>query len=280
LIVIGLVMLVAGSGFAYWRDTRFPARTEWLAGTPVKLRIQDGVQPRELRAIRDGLRLTNRFMKRNLGRTVHGAVEARVAHANGCHPFESSSEASIGEAGHGFLCVETKNLAWQWLVQKNLVAATAISGHEYVHVLQSEIGCLPKDAGKRYRWVVEGMAEEVSWRALVAAGRATEARVNRTIRRDGAFDRGLEPLAAYEHADGRDREYALWHLAVRYLLREAVAAGAAPRDRPEVALRRFCETVANGHDWGVAFGRSFGLSLHRFYSSFRAFRRHAPGGDA
>ena len=48
----------------------------------------------------------------------------------------------------------------------------------------------------------------------------------------GLVGAGLYPLAAYERADGADREYALWHLAVRHLLRAAVEDGAAPRGAP------------------------------------------------
>jgi hypothetical protein len=276
----GLAMLCVGTGFSYWQGTRFPARTVELKRLPVKLRVQDGVERHELRAIADGLRTVDRFMRSELGRTVQNPVEARVAHRNGCRPFESSSGDSIGEADHGFLCVSTKNLHWQWLVDKDPVAAVAVSGHEYVHVLQAELGCLDGDGGLRFRWLVEGMAEEVAWQALVSSGRVSRARVDRTIRTDalpahGLVGRGLYPLAAYERADGADREYALWHLAVRHLLRDAVDAGAAPRARPEISLRRFCERVGGGLGWRAAFSRSFGQPVERFYAEFEALRKRA-----
>jgi hypothetical protein len=119
-----------------------------------------------------------------------------------------------------------------------------------------------------YRWIIEGMATDLAWRALIDAGRATDARAKRTIRRDGALDTNLEPLANYEVETGRDREYALWHLAVRRLLRKAVDEGAAPRARPELALYRFCIRVGHGRPWRVAFKRSFGLSVASFYAHF------------
>jgi hypothetical protein len=119
---------------------------------------------------------------------------------------------------------------------------------------------------------VEGMAEEVSWQALVAAHRTTSAGVAREIRQDGAFDSNLEPLQRYEIEGGRDPEYALWHLAVRRLLGEAVAVGAAPRARPEIALRRFCDRVSAGGSWRAAFERSFGLSVAHFYARFERSR--------
>jgi hypothetical protein len=277
LALTGLALLCAGTGFSYWQKTRFPARSIALASTPVELRVQSGVTRRELHAVREGLRLTHRFMSRSLRRSVRKPVEARVARANGCHPFESSSGDSIGEADDGFLCISTRNLHWKYLIQKDFPAAAAIPGHEYVHVLQAELGCLSNGTNGRFRWLVEGMAEEVSWRALISAGWVTDRHVERAIARDalpdlGLGDRGLYPLAAYERANGADREYALWHLAVRRLLRAAVEDGAAPRVQPEIALRRFCERAGREGDWRRAFARSFGEPVTTFYHEFETFR--------
>ena len=127
--------------------------------------------------------------------------------------------------------------------------------------------------GEHFRWLVEGMAEEVSWRALVAAGLAGERRVMREITKNGAFDPNLEPLRSYEIDGGRDPEYALWHLAVMRLVGYARAAGAAPAGRPELSLRRFCERVGAGRPWRRAFSESFRISTGRFYTRFEAERR-------
>ena len=280
LAVVCLAAVCVFAGFSYWQETRFPARTVALKGLPVKLRVQDGVKRSELRAITDGIRLVDGFMRNELRRSVRRPVEARVARKNGCRPFQSSSADSIGEADHGFLCVATSNLHWQWLIKKDLVAATAVSGHEYVHVLQAELGCLPEGDGPKFRWLSEGMAEAIAWRALVSSGRVRDARVARSIRADalpdfGLIGRGLYPLAAYERADGADREYALWHLAVRRLLHAAVDEGAAPPARPEITLRRFCERVGDGTGWRKAFERSFGLTVGHFYREFERFRARA-----
>jgi hypothetical protein len=272
LATLALVAVIGCCGFVYWQNTRFPARAEQLAGTPVELRIQDGVSPRELRAIRDGLRIVQRHAATSLGRSVRGPVEARVARSNGCHPFEDAGGASIGEGKEGFLCIDTASPGWQWLVRKDLTAATAISGHEYVHVLQGELGCMPAPGGQHFRWLLEGMASEVAWRGLVASGRATYARVERTMLESGAHDRNLDSLQRYEDEGGRDPEYALWQLAVRELLRRAVATGAVPAGRPELSLRRFCAQVGRGDPWRAAFARSFGISPRDFYAGFELAR--------
>jgi hypothetical protein len=276
---LGLAAIVAAlSGFSYWEHTRFPAHTVALNRVPVALRVQDGVSRRDLRAVKDGLLITDRFMRKTLRRTVQGPVEARVAHGSGCRPYESPTEGSIGEADDGFFCIATKNLHWQWLIEKDFRTAVSVSGHEYVHVLQAELGCLPHGKDRTLRWLVEGMADEIAWRALVADRRVSERHVERTISDDavrvrGLRDRGLGPLSAYERGNGADREYALWHLAVRRLLRAAVTDGAAPRARPEISLRRFCERVGAGVGWRTAFARSFGESVGEFYAQFEAFRR-------
>jgi hypothetical protein len=271
-IALALAAIIGCCGFVYWRNTRFPARSERLAGIPVELRIQDGVSARELRAIRDGLYLVQRHASGPLRRAVRGPVEARVARSNGCHPFEDAGGASVGEGKKGFLCIDTASLGWQWLVRKDLAAATAVSAHEYVHVLQGELGCLPEPGEQHFRWILEGMANEVAWRGLVEAGRVTDTRVERTMLENGAFDSNLDPLQRYEREGGRDPEYALWQLAVRQLLRRAVASGAAPAARPELALQRFCARVGGGQPWRAAFASSFGLSLRSFYTGFELAR--------
>ena len=156
---------------------------------------------------------------------------------------------------------------------RDFVSATSISAHEYVHVMQAELGCLPDRDRQRYRWIVEGMANHLAWRALAAAGRATPARVRRTVRESGAFSPGLGPLRSYERDGGRDQEYALWQFAVGMLVRDAVADGDASATRPDRSLVRFCRLVGSGRSWRRAFVDSFGLSPRRFYVRFEAARK-------
>jgi len=266
------VLLAVGTAFARWGDDRFPARSHAVAGTPVELRIQAGVTARELRAVRDGVVLMDRFMEHSLGRRVRGPVEARVARRQRCRHDESGERSLIGQASAGFLCVDTANIEWKVLVSTDRPAATAVSAHEYAHVLQAELGCLPEGEGRDYRWIVEGMATDLAWRALVRAGRVTEARVRSTIRRDRPFDPGSRRLSFYEREGGRPQQYALWHLAIRSLLRAAVRSGEAAARRPEATLTRFCERVGAGRPWRAAFAESFGLRTAEFYARFEASR--------
>ena len=271
-LLAGVAVLAAATAFASRPDDGFPARSERLPGTPVELRVQDGVTSSELDAIRAGILIVHRFIARTLDSRVRGPVEARIAHEDSCRGSDSGERSLIGEGGAGYLCVDTQNVEWDAVRSTDRPAATAVSGHEYVHVWQSELGCLPSGEQRRYRWLVEGMASGIAWRALVQARRATPAGVARRIRREGDFDANRRPLRAYEREGGRPPQYALWHLAIRALLRGATRNGAAPQARPEVALRGFCRQVGEGTPWRTAFARSFGLPPAGFYARFEAVR--------
>jgi hypothetical protein len=271
-VFVGTALLAGGTGLAQWHADRFPAGSERLAGTPVELRPQSGVGAHELRAIRTGIRVVDRYVAEVLGRSVKGPVEGRIARHDRCTDSEPGERALIGQAGAGFLCVDTANIEWNVLLSENRPAATAVSGHEYAHVWQSELGCLPSGDRREYRWLVEGMATYLAWRALVHYGGASEALERQTIRRGGDWASNREPLRTYEREGGRTPQYALWHLAIHRLLRAAVALRAAPSKLPELALRAFCERVGAGLSWRAAFLRSFGLSAEEFYARFEASR--------
>jgi hypothetical protein len=271
-VLVGTVLLVGGTGLAQWRGNGFPAGSERLAGTPVELRAQSGVGAHELRPIRGGIRLVDRYVDEVLGRPVRGPVEGRIARHDRCTDSESGERSLIGQAGPGFLCVDTANIEWKVLLSENRLAAIAVSGHEYAHVWQAELGCLPSGDRREYRWLVEGMATYLAWRALVHYGVASERLERRTIRRGGDWDSNREPLRTYEREGGRQPQYALWHLAIHKLLHEAVARRVTPANMPDLALRRFCERVGAGLPWRAAFLRSFGLSVEAFYARFEASR--------
>ena len=262
-LLAGVALVGAGTGVAHWQAGRFPARSEPIRGTPVDLRIQDGVTAREVRSVRRGVLLVQRFMRHTLGRVVLGPVEARVARPDRCRRTDSSDREVIGQGSDGFICVDTANVEWQLLINTDPPAAIAVSAHEYVHVLQAELGCLTR-RDERYEWMVEGMATYVAWRALAEAGLVTEARVRQAIRRDGAFDSGSGPLRDYEQKGGRTPQYALWHAAIRSLLQSTGSSDAA--------LRAFCERVGAGSPWRSAFARTFGTTVDEFYAEFEAAR--------
>src|SRR4051812_11231599 len=149
-----LAVMAVVCGFAFLPGDGFPAaRSERLAGTPVTLRLQDDVKTADVRAIRTGIRLADRYMRRHLGRAVREPVEARVAGSAGCDLLRVSDGIPVGQAERGRLCIDTGSLGWQWLLLKDRTAAAAIAAHEYVHDLQAELGCLPGGRSERPRWL-------------------------------------------------------------------------------------------------------------------------------
>lgn len=254
---IALVALVSCAAVAvWWTEFRFPARSERLSEPPVTLRIQDGVPSRELRAIRDGLQLGNRYLA-SLGAAPSRSIEARVARGDGCQPFMPAGRGAAGIAMGGFVCVDTLTPGWRWWFGRpQEPAAVTVAAHELVHAVQAERGCLPGPDEHRYLWLVEGTAVHLSWRAAVAGGRAGDADTVAFARR--WLEPGLEPLPYYERrGGGGDPEYAFWHLAVRRLV----------ADRGDGALIDFCDRVGDGRPWRAAFAASFGVTPAEFYAS-------------
>ena len=88
-----------------------------------------------------------------------------------------------------------------------------IAAHEYAHVVQADLGCLP-GGSEEPRWLVEGMASELAWRALSERVAPPGTNFAAPSPDGGAFDSNLSPLERYETAGGGDAEYALWHGAV------------------------------------------------------------------
>ena len=148
-------------------------------------------------------------------------------------------------------------------------AAASAPAHEAVHRWQRELGCDRHE--DEYVWLVEGNATDFAWRALVHAGITTEAATGQAIRRFGALEGQVGPLQRYETGSGADAQYALWHLAVRDLLRRAPSG--------PLAMRRFCEAVGRGIPWRASFTSAFGLSLEQFYRAFEAARPAYQNGS-
>ncbi len=146
---------------------------------------------------------------------------------------------------------------------KDPTAAAVIAAHEYAHVVQADLGCLP-EGSQAPRWLVEGMATEIGWRAMIGAGRATWSQMRESIPDGGAFDPNLSQLQRYETVGGRDAEYALWHAATEALPGSPV--------RP---LLRWCRLTGTGVPWQVAFRRAFGLTTTSFYERFERARQAA-----
>jgi hypothetical protein len=236
----------------------------------VRLRVQEGVPARDVAFVREGIQVEQRWLRRALGGGVRGDVEARIAREDGCSACEAVGEGATGQAQLGRLCVDTRTPSWRRISAHDPVLARGISAHELVHVLQAELGCLPGPEDHELLRLVEGMAVHGASEAQVAAGTTTPVRAAEAVRGFGAFRPQVGPLRRYERRGGGDLEYALWHLAVRDLLRRT--------GRGPMALRRLCVRVGEGASFADAFAAAFGLDVAAFYHAFEAARPACAAG--
>ena len=171
-----------------------------------------------------------------------------------------------GQTEPGWICLDTFAPGWRYGRTREPLVLVDAPAHELVHARQAELGCLRDGKDQRWRWLFEGMAVDLSWRALVQEGEAREADAVASIRRFGAFSPRIGPLVRYEQGNGGDAEYARWHLAVRDLLRRTHSS---PADE-----MRFCRRAGRGSAWHAAFRQTFGIDVESYYA---AFARALPG---
>jgi hypothetical protein len=135
-----------------------------------------------------------------------------------------------------------------------------IAGHELVHVWQGHqgsFGCLNGPI-----WLVEGMPEAISYRAMIRDGLIAQAALDR-FEKEWVSTARYVPLRELETSFPNDvHPYNVSWLAVDRVL--------APGS--QASLRAYCERVGNGMAWRTAFALSFGESVDAFYARFEAYR--------
>jgi hypothetical protein len=132
--------------------------------------------------------------------------------------------------------------------------------HEYIHVYQ--FAMIHDDMETMPAWIVEGMAEFLSYDAVAQRGlvRAIDVRDYHTWAL--AWDLGMPALDDLEDSQAFYEEngptYSLAYMAVDELM----------KDRPLSDLDRFLKDVQLTHDWQVSFEKVFEQDLNVFYRSF------------
>jgi len=136
-----------------------------------------------------------------------------------------------------------------------------LAAHEYVHLWQGELGGTSCMLGPR--WLSEGMAESLAYRALVADGLIGQSNLDTFTRRNLSNASEHPALQQLETQwPGAANPYSVAYLAVDRLL---AANGPLP-------LRSWCEAVGRGVEWHAAFAQVFGEDTASFYSRFEAFK--------
>jgi hypothetical protein len=209
---------------------------------------------------------------------VHEGVEWAASYlatsVGGDRTKRASVRVVVGDGTERFCCITsgpafdivTGNRAWATPPAAAADTWTAdtermeLAAHEYMHVWQYDIGGNACMLGPR--WLSEGMAESLAYRALVAGGRIPAANMDVFTKRQLRTARYVT-LRSLETAWPSDvNPYAVAYLAVDRML-------AVP---DPTALRRFCSRVGAGELWTSAFAGAFGVDIDTFYSRYEAYR--------
>jgi hypothetical protein len=203
-------------------------------------------------------------------------VAAYLARAvGGDRSRTATTRIVVGDGTEQFCCLAhldgidlvTSNRAWAtpqaaapdtWTADTE---RTELAAHEYVHVWQGELGGNACMLGPR--WLSEGMAESLAYRALVADGLIPQANLDTFTKRQLITATTHPPLAQLESQwPASANPYSVAYLAVDRLL---AANGPLP-------LRTWCEAVGRGIEWRSAFATAFGESTEAFYARYEAYR--------
>jgi hypothetical protein len=210
---------------------------------------------------------------------VHAGIDRVSAYLAGAVGGDRSRTATtritVGTASDQFCClahldgidIVTSNSAWTapqaaapdtWPADTE---RTELAAHEYVHVWQGEVGGNACMLGPR--WLAEGMAESLAYRALVADGLIPQANMDTFTKRQ-LIGAATHPALAQLEAQwpSNANPYSVAYLAVDRLL---AANGPLP-------LRAWCDAVGRGIEWHVAFAQAFGEDTAAFYARFETYR--------
>jgi hypothetical protein len=179
--------------------------------------------------VRDGLRAFASYSRAVLGTPISKPVTVVLAQRPRClWPQAGAAGLAWGHT----ICLFAHDPRYT----DNRVSGALIAAHEAAHVLlDAEAGCL-RPGRRMPRWLIEGMAEDLAWRAV--RPRADLASRRRRALAQARLDRDRHP-----------RRLSYGDAELRVLNLEL--------DRPRT-LVSFCRSVDAGMAWPVAAQRAFG----------------------
>jgi len=213
-----------------------------LGATCVRYERDPGVSDEDAQRIKNGIDWAIAYVDANF----EGSRQAPVVVLMNDEPHECFGNlgGAFGPTS-GFLCLNTSLPSWEFQEEKT-------AAHEYVHALQWEMRC-----GVLPNWLEEGAAEWIAYEVVIDNGRLSRQfveaeRINRLVDYYpdviGTLQGGEETTPSTAHS------YKLYEFAFDHLV----------RDKGLLSYRRYCERVAAGEDWRVAFEATWG-SLADFY---------------
>jgi hypothetical protein len=229
-----------------------------LPGEP-KFTFDPEVSALDQEVIREGIRLAQDYLPPAVGRGVVATTHI-FATVNA-----STRPGTTAMAGGHRIDVYVNSQGWQ---TSTSIKKRKIMVHEYFHVLQGEVGWPGMANTEGARWLLEGAAEYVGYRAIIDTGLVSYATVRNCQMANVAGGTPLAPLAALEgqgFTDASGPTYPLAWLAT------------------EKASQRNLGTLGlfwmSGDGWRNKFHAAFGVDLEQFYTAFEAERRDYRTGQ-
>ena len=219
-----------------------------------------GVFAQAIADLHEGIDRVAGYLARAVGGDRSRTATARIVVGNGTEQYCCLARLDG-------IDIVTSNSAWAtppaaapdtWSVDTE---RKELAAHEYVHVWQGERGGNACMLGPR--WLSEGMAESLAYRALVADGLVPQANMDTFTKRQLLTASAHPALQQLETQwPGTANPYSVAYLAVDRLL---AANGPLP-------LRAWCEAVGRGVEWHAAFAQAFGEPTDAFYARFETFK--------
>lgn len=246
----------------------------------VNFNIEDGTDATDIVAIKQGVSLAHFYLE-----TVLGGDEAASWPNITVNVFNADSKVSCcqgltrGKSGFYEPGPSFYTLHPNWVSRNPLFPGSIFlehkkhSTHEYTHSWQSAIGC----AGGKYgnplgNWLTEGMAEYITWNALVQSGELTHKQVIK-FHVDSALSQAGQP--DFQSWENNENLFDWWAYNYAYLaVEKLVSDNGGP-----MILRRLCEETAriapetNIRDYknlSIAM-QNLGIDKEIFYSELPAY---------
>jgi len=267
---LGIRPLIEGTSWmedygVFWEITVLNADGSLPRATPPSPRgfafyAGPGLLARDVNDVHEGVEWASAYLSANVGGDRVSRASARIVVGDGSEQFCCIT------AGPSFDIV-TSNRAWAappaaapdtWTQDDE---RTELAAHEYVHVWQYDVGGPACMVGGP-RWLSEGMAESLGYRALVSSGRIAPANLDVFTKRQLTTARYVTLRSLESQWPSDANPFAVGYLAVDRLL-------AVPSP---LALRTYCARVGRGEPWTTAFAAAFGTDIDSFYSRFESFR--------
>lgn len=218
-----------------------------------------GLTARDINDLHEGVEWASAYLRAAVGGDRTKRASARIIFGDGTERFCCLTSGASFD-------IVTGNRAWAvppaaapdtWTPDDE---RTELAAHEYVHVWQYDIGGNACMLGPR--WISEGMAESLAYRALIAAGRIPAANLDVFTKRQLRTARyvTLRSLEAAWPSDANP--FAVAYLAVDRLLASPTL----------LALRTYCARIGTGETWQSAFAGAFGTDVDSFYARYEGYR--------